>query len=86
MNCFYLPGNLYLKIELRDDPHAILDLTGLAHVLTKRELLAIRMLFQFQYNIPEIASAWGVKKQTVCRTRDRALKKIKQWFEIEQAV
>ena len=67
------------------DSHTILELAGIAHVLTQRELSAIRMLFQLQYSIPEIASAWKVSEQTVRLTKDRALKKIKKWLLIEQA-
>ena len=68
------------------DSHAILELTGLVHVLTKKELLVIKMLFLFQYSVPEIASAWGVSKQAVLCTRNRALKKIKKWLALEQVV
>ena len=69
-----------------DDSHPRLELTSLVQVLTKRELLVLKMFFQFQYRIPEIASIWGVREQTVRRTRKRALKKLSKWLAIEPAV
>ncbi|WP_407697178.1 sigma factor-like helix-turn-helix DNA-binding protein [Schinkia azotoformans] len=66
------------------DTYFNLDLTGIDHVLTKLELSIIKKYYLLNYTVTEIASIYGISRQAVNQTKNRALKKLKKWFKTNQ--
>lgn len=62
------------------DTYFELEFTGVDHVLTELELSVIKMIFLLGYTVSETAYIYGISRQAVNQTKNRALKKLKTWF------
>lgn len=62
------------------DTYFELEFTGVDRVLTELELSVIKMIFLLSYTVSEIAYIYGISRQAVNQTKNRALKKLKLWF------
>lgn len=75
-------GELYhieAKTAIFDD-YADIDMQGFGQLLTKSELLIIKMIYYSGYSVSEIAIICGISRQAVNQTKIRALKKLKNLY------
>lgn len=63
------------------DTYSGLELTGMECVLTKSELSIIKMIYLLEYSVSETACFYGISRQAVNQTKNRALQKLYKWFE-----
>lgn len=63
------------------DSYFEFEFTGVNRVLTDLELTIVRRIYLSGYSVTEIASICGISRQAVNQTKNRALKKLKNWFE-----
>lgn len=66
-----------------EDTHDEMFFAELKSVLTKNEYAVIEKIFIKGESVVEIATQYGVSRQSINQTKNRALRKLRQWLSID---
>lgn len=69
--------------ELSDDGGSALERVPV-EILTERQRLVMRLMFDEQRSVPEAAAMLGVSEQTIRSTRHKAISRLRAHFEAEK--